>query len=77
MFHNLGVHIIQYPTGRYGFVGTLPAILGNVVDASTADVMGGRAHTAPDGRIVTLKFPSFATELDARAYATAKAVIVR
>ena len=78
MFGNLGVHIIQYPTGRFGFVGTLPGILGDIVPATTADVMGGRAHEHPHtGEIVTIKFPSFETRDAAIAHATSRGVAVR
>jgi len=76
-FDRLGIHVIQFPSKRWGFVGTLPAALGDVVPASTADVMGGRAYTAPDGQIVTVKFPSFATEAEARAHTAARGVACR
>ena len=69
MFGNLGVHIIQYPTGRWGFVGTLPTSLGFVVEATTADIMAGRAETNPfDGKAYTVKFPSFASQGEAQAH---------
>lgn len=69
MFGNLGVHLLQYPSGRFGFVGTLPADLGDAVEASTADVMAGRAERAPNGKLYTVKFPSFETAYDAMCHA--------
>ena len=54
MFGNFGVHIIQYPSGRFGFVGSLPSCLG-VPATSFADAMAGR----------TVQFPSFDTRKDA------------
>jgi hypothetical protein len=78
MFGNLGVHIIKYPTGRYGYVGTLPAILGDAVRATSADIMGGRAETSPiDGQAYTLKFPSFETAAAARAYAADRGITAK
>ena len=78
MFGNLGVHVIEFPSKRFGFVGTLPAALGTVVPASTADVMGGRAFRDPGtGEAVTVKFPSFETRVEAIEYAELKGVSVR
>lgn len=72
MFSKLGIHIIQYPTGRWGFVGSLPPALGDMVPATTADIMGGRAYTGPTGETVTIKFPSFATKVEAETYRDAR-----
>ena len=77
MFGNLGVHVIDFPSGRFGFVGTLPAALGNPVTASRADIMAGRAFTAPSGEVLTMAFPSFETRDAAVAYATARGITVR
>jgi hypothetical protein len=77
MLGNLGVHILDCPNGRFAFVGTLPACLGDVVPASTADVMGGRAFEAPNGAIVTMKFPVFDTRAEAVAHAAARGVTVK
>lgn len=68
---------MQFPTGCWGFVGSLPRALGDVVPASTADVMGGRAWREDGGRIVTMKFPTFPTEDGAREHATARGVETR
>mgnify|MGYP001579968304 CR=1 FL=1 len=74
MFKNLGLHIIKFPSGRYGFVGSIPTTLGTEIMASTAAVMGGRAYRNAEGEIVELKFPSFDTEAKAQAFATSKQV---
>ena len=74
MFANLGCHIHQFPSGRWGFVGTLPTVLASAVPASTADVMGGRACRGDAGEILTWKFPTFATEFEAREFAASRDV---
>jgi hypothetical protein len=69
---NLGCHVIKFPSGRWGYVGNVPANLGDVVPASTSDVMGGRAHRNAAGELVTIKLRSFPTEPEARAFAAAQ-----
>ena len=58
-------NIIQFPSGRFGFVGNLPAPLGDKVSATKEDVMAGRAWRDEDGTTVTIKFPSFTTREEA------------
>lgn len=65
---NYGLHITQFPSGRYGFVGTIPVALGNEVPADKSAIMGGRAYRNTKGEIVELKFPTFASEQEARRY---------
>lgn len=77
MFSNMGVHIIDFPSGRFGFVGSLPPALGDIVAATAADIMAGRAFSAPDGTAKTIKFPSFATRAEAAAHAAAMGITVR
>jgi len=74
MFGNLGVHVIQFPSKRFGFVGTLPVALASIRAATTADVMGGRAYINDHGALVAPHFPVFATEAEARAFAASVAV---
>jgi hypothetical protein len=69
---NYGLHIIQFPSGRYGFVGSIPSTLGTEIPASTAAIMGGRAYRNKQGAIVELTFPVFATETEAREFAASK-----
>lgn len=64
------LHVIQFPSGRYGFVGSVPKALGDIVPATRSDVMGGRAFRNEYGEIVTVKFPSFSTEDEARDFAS-------
>jgi hypothetical protein len=72
MFGNLGLHCHKFPSGKYGFVGSIPAALGSEVPASTAAVMGGRSFWNAKRELVELKFPVFATEAEAAAFARAK-----
>lgn len=58
------VHIIRYPTGRFGFVGAVPIALMNTVDATRSDVMGGRAFWE-DAVLKTQKGRSYANVADA------------
>lgn len=69
MTSRLGCHIICFPSGRYGYVGAVPSVLGTEVPASTAAVLGQRAYRTSRGVLVEVKFPSFETETAARAYA--------
>jgi hypothetical protein len=78
MFRNLGIHVIEFPSKRFGYVGSLPPALGEMVPATTADIMGGRAYTHPTtGDVLTIKFPSFETRSEAIAHAIAHGFTVR
>jgi len=35
MLGNLGLHVIKYPSGKYGFVGRVPAVLAYIHDDGT------------------------------------------
>lgn len=75
MFGNLGTHIIQYPTKRWGFVGSLPLTLATLVPATASDIMGMRTvGRDADGKPLAPKFPVFDTEQEARDFAASKAV---
>ena len=63
--------IIQFPTGRYGFVGSVPYSLGSEVKATRNDVMAGKAFNTIEGLMV-IKFPSFETREEAIEYALEK-----
>lgn len=71
---NLGTHIIQFPSKRWGFVGTLPITLGKMAPATRADVLGCRASRDEAGQLVAPHFPSFDTEEQARAHAASRNV---
>lgn len=75
MFGNLGLHIIQFPSKRFGFVGAIPTSLGTEVPATQAAVMGGRAHYNASGVLVEWNFPAFDTEAEARAFAVSKQAV--
>jgi hypothetical protein len=72
MFGNLGLHVIKFPSGRFGFVGSIPLALGYDVPATTAAIMGGRTYTNAAGECVERKFPTFETETEAREFAKSK-----
>ncbi len=58
---NYGLHIIDTSAGRYTYVGAVPAALCDIVAASKADVMGGRAYESVDGDLVTAKAKAFSS----------------
>lgn len=66
---NLGLHIINFPSGNFGFVGSIPNVMCNIVTASKSDVLGGRAFYDQHGTLVTAKAPSFSNINDAVAHA--------
>jgi len=75
MLTNLGVHVILNPAGTYSFVGTLPAVLGESVKATVADILAGRAEMNPHtGEAMTLKFPVFPSREAAIIYAENRGV---
>lgn len=68
MFSNLGLHVIQAPSGRFIYVGTIPTVLGKMVPASDAAVYGQRAFRNDAGEIMEWKFPTFDTQEQAVAH---------
>ena len=72
MFKNLGLHVIQFPSKRWGFVGSIPAALGYEIPASTAAVMGCRSYYNEKKELVEMKFPTFETEDDALTFKALK-----
>lgn len=77
MFGNYGLHVIKFPSGRYGFVGSIPTTLGTQVLANRSAVMGGRAFRNDVGELVEWKFPSFDSESAARDFAASKGCTIR
>lgn len=69
-FGYLGLHLNKLPSGRYTFVGSVPAELCEYVLAGVDDVMGGRSVEV-EGRLVTPKVRVFDTAGEARKAATA------
>lgn len=70
--HRLGLHIIKFPSGKYGYVGSIPTALGYEVLADRAAVMGCRTHYDANGNVVEWKFPVFDTEEAAKEFASSK-----
>ena len=69
MFGKLGLHVMQFPSGRWGYVGNVPGVLCAEVPATTADVLGCRARRASDGSLVAWKVPTFDSCGEALAHA--------
>jgi hypothetical protein len=65
-----GLHVIQFPSGRFGYVGSVPTDLGFPVPADKSAVMGGRSFRGEDGNLWEWKWPSFHSEAEALAYAS-------
>lgn len=76
MFNITRTHLIQFPSGRWGYVGLLPLALGTELAATKSDVLGGRAYRNAAGELVAPKFPSFATAAEAIEFAASKGVEV-
>ena len=71
------LHILKYPSGRYGFVGKVPAILAYVTEAGdTPTVEQFRAAQIAGPRIAGLKIRAWETEQAARDAAEAIGAIV-
>ena len=58
-------HLINYPTGRWGFVGHIPASLCRVIPAEPADIIAGRAYPCPCGKLITSKANTYASKKEA------------
>lgn len=72
---NLGVHLQHYAkTDRYGYVGSLPGVLGGAEPATTSDVIAGRAWEGADGKLLTTRFPTFPSAADAVKHAQDRGV---
>lgn len=56
---NVGLFIINNPSGTFGFVGNIPTVICDIVPAKKSDVLGGRAFYNNDNQLVTAKSPSF------------------
>lgn len=39
---NLGLHVIQFPSGKFGFVGSIPTVICLSRKPTASDIMGGR-----------------------------------
>ena len=71
--HRLGLHVIQFPSGRWGFVGSIPTDLATAAPATKSAILGCRAWRCPEtGAAMEWKFPTFETEGAAIAFARSK-----
>ena len=59
----VSLHIIQFPSGRFGFVGPIPTDICEQVPADRAAILGQRAFSDPETNDPMMwKAPSFETE---------------
>lgn len=65
----VGLHVAPTPSGRFGFVGAVPANLCHAVPADRSALLGGRAEKNERGEYIEWKTPSFATREDALTFA--------
>ena len=66
-------HIIKFPSGRWGYVGSVPLVLGELVPANRSAVLGCRTIPGENGPMM-FKAKTFETETEARDYATIQGV---
>lgn len=62
---NLGLHILLCPTGKYTYVGSVPAQLHRWVNPTKSDIMGQRTLTTRDGKTLAFRSLLFDTEKEA------------
>jgi len=67
-------YIDRLPSGRWGYVGTKPIALAELVPHTAADAMAGRLIKLPDGTFRSYRFPTFATREEAEMYAFNKGI---
>jgi hypothetical protein len=75
--HNLGIHVIQFPSQKFGFVGNLSLELATMVPATRSDIMAGRIVTDPNGDVWSYKFPVFPSKADAIAFALEHGIVTK
>ena len=66
----VGLHVIQFPSGRFGYVGSVPASCCKRVKANRSAIMGCRA-VREDGEMVEYRPMSFETQKEAIDHANA------
>ena len=70
---NVSLHIIQFPSGRFGYVGSISTDLGDKVPADRAAILAQRAFSDPEtNKPMMWKAPSFETVEAAIAHAKAR-----
>jgi hypothetical protein len=73
MFNITSCHAIKFPSGRWGYVGSIPLVLGELVPADRSAVLGCRTIRGENGPMM-FKAKTFETETEARDYATIQGV---
>ena len=68
MFKITNCHIIKFPSGRWGYVGSIPLVLGELVPADKSAVLGCRTIPGENGPMM-FKAKTFETENEARNFA--------
>jgi hypothetical protein len=76
MFGSLPLVVMNFPSGKYGFVGSIPVVLAEIVPADTPAVMGCRAFRGDDGSLLMHRFPAFNSAAEAVAFAESKGCTV-
>lgn len=69
MFTTDSLTVIDCPSGRWTYVGAIPAALVELKPATKADVTAGRAFKDPQGVTVAAHVPTFGTRDEALHYA--------
>jgi hypothetical protein len=68
----VSLHIIQFPSGRFGYVGSIPTDICEQVPADRAAILGQRAFSDPETNDPMMwKAPGFETVAAAIAHAKA------
>lgn len=67
-FGNVGLHVIKFPSDRFGFVGSIPVSCCRRMKADRSAVMGGRAIREGD-ELVEYRTMTFETEQEALDHA--------
>ena len=73
MINITNCHIIKFPSGRWGYVGSIPLVLGELVPADTPAVLGCRTTPGENGPMM-FKAKTFETQNEARNFAAIQGV---
>ncbi len=73
MFKITNCHILKFPSGRWGYVGSIPLCMGELVPANTPAVLGCRTITGENGPMM-FRAKTFETENEARNFAAIQGV---
>lgn len=68
--------LTQYPSGRWGYNGDVPACLCYEAEATISDIMGGRVTHKRNGVSYTMKVRSSGTRAEAIALAVENGIVL-